>query len=122
MSFDKKIKFYNFTKWDYSPKITYLKCLAPAETHRCASVLILCKTGGGADLFRKTLAFLSFQMVQQMSIVIEAKALRLGMLLIDIWFHHEVMERCDTHSCLCMRRVLHFPLMMSLTRGYHSQR
>jgi hypothetical protein len=52
----------------------------------------------GADLLRKTLAFLSFQMAQEVSMVRDEIALQFGTF---VEFHHELMESCDiTHSLM----------------------
>jgi hypothetical protein len=75
-------------QWDYSPNNITLKCLAPAAMQSLASFLIVSRrTLVGMTLLLKTLAFCSFQIVQLTSIVIEAKAFRLGDALVDMFSH-----------------------------------
>ena len=59
----------------YSRDMSDPRFLAPAVTHRFASVMmLLSKMVGGALLLRKTLAFLSFHTVHETSMVSEAMA------------------------------------------------
>jgi hypothetical protein len=61
----------------YSPGNKSPNLLAPAKTHNLDFSLILSTiTNEGKNLFRKTLAFLSFQSSHTVSNVREAKALR----------------------------------------------
>ena len=59
----------------YSRDMSDPRFLAPAVTHRFASVMmLLSKMVGGALLLRKTLVFLSFHTVHEISMVSEAMA------------------------------------------------
>ena len=61
---------------------------APAITQSLASLLMILKmTGAGVDLCWNTRAFLSFEMVQPTSMVRDAMAFLLGMLLPDMFLH-----------------------------------
>jgi hypothetical protein len=80
----------------YSPGSKSPDLLAPANTHNLASSLILSTiTNVGECLFRKTLAFLSFQSSQTVSKVREANALRWGVGPSAKLLHHSLMLRSD---------------------------
>lgn len=82
----------------YSPGIMVPNFFAPAVTQRMALHLMLLGNNVGGMLFcQKTHVFLSFQMVQPRSIVREAMALRLGVLLLHQFTHHSFIEslRCQ---------------------------
>jgi hypothetical protein len=69
----------NSLQHDYSRGIKILTRFAPAATHNFSSFLMLPKTTeGGACLWRKILAFRSFQTSQEVRRTTEASALRLG--------------------------------------------
>lgn len=82
----------------YSPGRMVPSFLAPTVTQRMASHLtLLSEIGGGVIFCRKPRAFLSFQMVHQVSIVRDAMAFLLGVLLLDWFTHHSFIEfsRCQ---------------------------
>jgi hypothetical protein len=86
---DKGKHFFN-NSTDYSPNKTWIEFLAPTLTQSFISFLIDSRRiVVGEDLFWKTLAFISFESVQLVSMVSEAIALRFGeALLEDIVDHH----------------------------------
>lgn len=84
---------------NYSQEITDPSFLVPAKTHNFASSRMEVRsTEGGANFWRKTLAFRSFQMVQEMSMVREVIALQFGLRLSDRLSHHPMVEssRCES--------------------------
>jgi hypothetical protein len=84
-----------------SPGITKLNWLAPAAIQSSISLLLISRrTGGGVDLFWKTLVFLSFHTIQLTSMVREAIALRFRTPLLDVLPHHFLMDRFAVHSCM----------------------
>ena len=62
---------------------------------------------GGADLLRKTLAILSFQIVQLVSMVRDTIALEFGTVVFDMLAHQAPMERSAAHSVI--ERTFHIP-------------
>jgi hypothetical protein len=64
------------------------------------------------DLWRKTLAFLSHQMVQQVSMVREANDFRFGLFVPDMLIHQSLMERSPIHEEVSMESRLSHPLTM----------
>ena len=78
---EKSLEFYNALPNkrhdNYSYNMMFPSFLAPAVTQSLASSKMLVRrTGGGALFRRNTRAFLSFQMVQETSMVREAIAWR----------------------------------------------
>ena len=73
--------------WDYSPGISIiLKFLAPAVAERFMSILIFASnTMVVADLFWKTLVFLSFPIAQLTSMVTDA-------ITLGFWVEGQVMD------------------------------
>ena len=80
---------------------------APAVIQRFASsMMVLSRVGGGLLLCRNTLAFLSFQMTHDTSMVIEAFAFRLVVPTTLVLAHHVLTESKELHadvSMSCMR-------------------
>jgi hypothetical protein len=82
------------TKRDYSRGIKLPKLLAPANTQRRASHLILSKTTcAGAILKRKTPAFLSLQTSRETNKVMDVIALRWGIPPPAMKFHQPCMSK-----------------------------
>ena len=96
MEFYRKLKSYNST--DYSPGMISLKLLASVVSQTLAPFLILSKsTTIDESLLRKTLAFLSFQIFQEVRRVRVAMASRFGVDAPVIRSHHSRSER----GCHC---------------------
>ena len=84
--------------------MTLLKVFSPTVTQSQSLLFMLLKmTGGGVDFPQKTLAFRSFHIDQQTSMVIDAIALRFGMFFPDMLIHQSLMLWWVAHSDVAMK-------------------
>ena len=125
---NRRIEFRVFTSalatrhGNYSRRTKHPSFLAPAVSHNFASSTIFwSRIGGGALLLRNTRAFLSFQIVQETSMVREAIARLLGFRMSVLLSHHCMREssRCQLEVSMCTRSNLSMTDRQSLMEKRH---